>query len=120
MIFGRHPAVWIGLIQAFLVFASNQWLHWNDAQIMGLVAVLVIIGDLFVAGFTKDTVLGVLVGLTKALIAAAALFGFDLPSGFAADLITLLTTLVAFLQMNATSPLRKFSLATQKDYAPAA
>jgi hypothetical protein len=113
MVFGRHPAVWIGLIQAFLVFASNQWLHWSEPQIMALVAVLVIVGDLIVAGFTRDTVLGVLVGLTKALIAAAALFGFDLPAGFAADLITLLTTLVAFLQMSATSPIAKFSLKLQ-------
>jgi hypothetical protein len=119
MIFGRHPAVWIGLIQAVLVFLSDQFFALSEAQIMGVVAVLVIVGDLIVAGFTKDTVLGALVGLTKALIAALVLFGAPISPDLSSDIIALLTTLVAFLQMNATSPLAKFSLKTQKDYAPA-
>lgn len=113
MILGRHPALWVGVIQAFLIFASNQWLHWSEAQIMGLVAVLVIVGDIIVAGFTKDTVLGFIVGLVKAGIAAAQLFGAPISTTDAVNWISFITALVAFLQMNATSPIAKFSLRLQ-------
>lgn len=113
MIFGRHPAVIIGFLQAVLFAAAQIWTDWSDAQVMGIVAILVILGDLIVAGFTRDTVLGVLVGLAKAGIAALLLFGVQIDEATQASILSVLTALVAMLQMNATSPIAKFSLKLQ-------
>lgn len=104
MIFGRHPAVIIGFLQALLFAASEFWLHWSDVQIMGLVAVLVIVGDAIVAYKTVDTLLGFLVPLFKAGAAALILFGVPISDTAQVVLISLITAFVAMLQMNATSP----------------
>lgn len=120
MIFGRHPAVIIGFLQAALFAVAQIWTEWSDAQVMAIVAVLVIVGDLVVAGFTRDTVLAVLVGLAKAGLAALLLFGVAIDEPTQASILSVLTALVAMLQMNATVPLAKFSLRLQGDPAPAA
>lgn len=120
MIFGRHPAVIIGFIQAGLMLASQLWWGWSEAQVMGLVGILVIVGDVVVAGFTRDTVLGALVGLFKAGAAAALLFGFEMDAQTQAAWITFLTAGIGMLQMLGTSPIPKFSLKLQSDHTLAA
>jgi hypothetical protein len=127
MIFGRHPAAWIGgVIQPVLFFFVTLGVL-GEPQSAAIMGVLVIVGDLVVAGFTRDTVLAVIVGLFKALLVLLSSFAIELPNigetpGTVVEgaILALLTSIVAFLQMSSTSPLRKFSLATQKDYAPAA
>lgn len=124
---GRHPAAWIGgIIQPVLFFFVTLGVlgEPQSAAIMGL---LVLVGDLVVAGFTRDTVLAAIVGIVKAALVLLSAFAINLPDigstpGPVVEgaLLALITSIVSFLQMNATSPLRKFSLATQKDYAPAA
>lgn len=120
MIFGRHPAVIVGFLQAGLVALSFFFLHWTDAQLMGVVAVLVIVGDIAVSYKIRDTLLGLLLGLGKAGVAALVLFGWDIDPAGQAVLIALITAGIALFQMNATSPLAKGSFAFQNDHTLAA
>lgn len=127
MIFGRHPAAWIGgVIQPVLFFFVTLGVL-GEPQTAAILGFLVLLGDFAVAGWTKDTVLAGIVGLVKAGFVLLSAFYIELPNVgdtpgpvLEGALLALLTSIVAFLQMSSTSPLRKFSLATQKDYAPAA
>jgi hypothetical protein len=120
MILGRHPALIVGFLQAGLTAASYFLLHWTDAQLMGVVAILVIVGDIAVSYKTRDTLLGLLIGLGKAGVAALVLFGTPIDDAGQAVLVALLTAGVAMFQVSNTSPLAKGNFAFQKDYVEAA
>src|SRR4051812_37237425 len=72
-IFGREPAVWIGVIEGFLALLLS-WDEVGDAfdltnERVGAIMAVVVAGlALYVAAVTSDTMLGVVVGLGKAVL----------------------------------------------------
>lgn len=104
-IFGREPAVWVGLIEAALAFLSSVVLHLSQGQVGAVMAVVVALFGVYTAWATKDTLLGYLVGLIKAVLALFLGFGVHLLSPEqAASLIGLVTVALAFYQRTQTSP----------------
>lgn len=104
-IFGREPAVVVGVLQAAIVLLGNQLFDWNQDQILAVSAIVVVVGDGFVAWATKDTLLGVGIGGIKALAAAAAVFGHGVPADLVTQLIALTMTLPALYQRTQTFPI---------------
>ena len=104
-IFGREPAVWVGLIEAALAFLSSVVLHLSQGQVGAVMAVVTALFGVYTAWATKDTLLGYLVGLIKAVLALFLGFGIHLLSPEqAASLIGLVTVALAFYQRTQTSP----------------
>lgn len=104
-IFGKEPAAWVGLIEAALVMTVALGLvHITSNQTSLIMAAVVAVFGVVVAYYTKDTMLGVLVGLTKALIALALGFGFTLSPAVTASLIAFVSVAVSFFQRTQTSP----------------
>lgn len=103
-IFGREPAVFVGIIQAAIVLLGNQLFGWTEDQVVAVSLVVVIVGDGFVAWVTHDTLLGVGIGLVKALVVAATSFGAVIPPDLAPQLIALTTALAGFFQHTQTFP----------------
>lgn len=94
-IFGREPAFWIGVLEAVLALV----LSWHKFGLTGenvgaIMAVVVAAFSVYTAWVTRDTMLGVLVGFVKALIALAAAFKFELSVDQVAAVIAL-TTIIA-------------------------
>lgn len=115
MILGRHPALWIGgVIQPVLFFFVTLGTL-GELQSAAILGVLVLVGDLLVMGLTRDTVLGAIVGIVKALLVALSAFSLNFDPVIEGAALGLFTALVAFFQMNATSPIAKFSLQPQRD-----
>lgn len=104
-IFGREPAAWIGLIEAALAFLVAVLLHWSQTQV-GLVMAVVVAGfSLYTAWVTNDTMLAVVVGLVKALLALFAGFGLTLLTPEQAGLlIALVTAGLGFWNRSQTFP----------------
>lgn len=104
-LFGKEPAAWVGLIEASLALAvAIGWLAWTREQTALVMAVVVCVFGVVTAYLTKDTMLGVLVGLTKAVIALALGFGFTLSPEVTAAIIAFVTVAVSFFQRTQTSP----------------
>jgi hypothetical protein len=103
-IFGREPAIIVAVIQAAIVLLGSQLFDWTEDQILAVSVIVVVLGDAFVAWVTHDTLLGVAVGLIKALAACAAVFGVHLPADLVPQLIALATTVIALFQRTQTFP----------------
>lgn len=90
-IFGREPAVWIGLLEA--VLAVILTLHTGLSQDMSsaIMAVVVALAGCYTAYVTQQTMLGVLVGLTKAFFILFAAFSFHVADPTQAAIISLIT-----------------------------
>lgn len=106
-LFGREPAVWVAFLQAVIILASATIFHWSDTQVGALALVVVAIGDTVVAYLTKATLLGVLIGLLKATVAAFATFGYNLDVNTVAALVATLTASLGLFQRTQTAPLEK-------------
>ncbi len=67
-IFGREPAFYVGLVEAALVFLLG-WniLPFSQEQIGVIVALVAAAFGVYTAYVTRDTLLGVGIGFTKAL-----------------------------------------------------
>jgi len=103
-IFGREPAVIVGVIQAAIVLLGNQLFDWNQDQILAVSAIVIVLGDGFVAWATHDTLLGVGVGLVKALAACAAVFGHTIPADVVPQIIAFVTAVAGLFQRTQTFP----------------
>lgn len=119
-IFGREPAVWIGLIEAVLAFALAVGLDWSNEQVALVMAAVVAVFGVVTAYATRDTMLGYVVGLTKAVIALFIGFGVDVSAELTASMIGLITVGVGFYQRTQTTPLAEGSFAQREDYAQVA
>lgn len=104
-LFGREPAVWVGVIEAALALAvvfglglSNQ----NAALIVGAVAAGF---GVVTAYYTRDAMLGYAVGFAKALVAVGVGFGLDLTTEQTGALLAFVAVGVGFFQRTQTSPL---------------
>lgn len=104
-IFGREPAVWIGLIGGALTLLVSMGVldFTNEQTALSMAAVSAVFG-VITAYLTKDTMLGVLVGLTEAVIALAVGFGASLSPELTASIIAFVNVAVAFFQRTQTSP----------------
>lgn len=102
-IFGREPAAIVGALQAALVLAGLL-LGLSNEQVGALALVVVAIGDGYVAWVTHDTLLGVAIGLVKAVVASFAAFGFDLDPQLVAAAVGVVTALLGLFQRTQTFP----------------
>lgn len=112
-IFGREPAFYVGLVEAVLMLL----LSWNAFGITievegSIVAVVTAAFGFYTAYVTKDTLLGVGVGLVKSLIALYVVFGFNLSENQSAAIIALAVFLLGSFQRTQTTPLVKPTLHT--------
>lgn len=104
-LFGREPAAWVGLIEAALVLTvALGWVSITSDQTALIMAVVVSAFGVLTAYLTQDTMLGVLVGLTKAVIALVIGFGLTLTPELTAAIIAFVTIAVSFFQRTQTSP----------------
>lgn len=103
-VFGREPAFWIGVIEAALaMLLSWNALPFNGDQIGGIMAVVVAGLGVYTAYVTRDTMLGVLIGLTKALFILGAAFGLHFTENQTASLIALITIVAGGWQRTQTA-----------------
>lgn len=104
-IFGREPAAWVALIESALVLAVAFGLGWSAEQVAAVIAVVTALGGVYLAYVTKDTLLGVTVGLAKSVLALLVGFGVDVSAEVAAAVIGFVTVTLGFWQRTQTSPL---------------
>lgn len=116
-IFGREPAVYVGLIEGILamLLSLNQFdlTHENIALIM---AVVVALFGIYTAYVTRDTMLGVGVGLAKAVLALAIGYGWEPGPDVTAAAVALVALVIGFFQRTQTSPLNIPSFARNPGY----
>lgn len=104
-LFGREPAAWVGLIEAGLaLLVALSIVNVTNEQTALIMAAVVAVFGVVTAYLTKDTMLGVLVGLTKAVIALAVGFGANLSPELTATIIAFVTVFIGFFQRTQTSP----------------
>ena len=110
-IFGREPAALAGLIEAVLatLLAFNM-LHLTGETVAAIMAVVTASIGVYVAAVTRDTLLGVVILLVKALIGLGAAYGFELGPDKTAAVIALTTVVLGFFQRTQTTPTAKASL----------
>lgn len=112
-LFGREPAAWVGLIEATLALAVAVGLVVLTSEQTALIlAVVMAVFGVVTAYLTHDTMLGVLVGLTKAVIALVVGFGLTLTPELTAAIIGFVTIAVSFFQRTQTSPAEHPSFST--------
>lgn len=103
-IFGREPAAWVGLIEAALSILLAFSLGVSQDTFGPILAVVVAAAGVYTAWATKDTMLGVIVGLAKAVLVLAAVYGLTLTDSQTGAVVALVTVVVGFWQRSQTSP----------------
>lgn len=108
-IFGREPAVIVSLIEAALAmlvaFGVLAGLGIKgQAELALVMAVVSGLAGVYVAYVTQATLLGVCVGLLKALIALGAVYGLTLTVEQTGALIAFLTVALGLYQRTQTGP----------------
>jgi uncharacterized membrane protein len=105
-IFGREPAALIGVLEGILAFALTLNVFGLTADSIGaIMAVVVAAFGLYSAYVTRDTLLGVAIGLAKAVIALFAAYGLPLSPDKTGALIALITVVFGLFQRTQTDPL---------------
>jgi len=114
-ILGREPAAWSGLIQALLALALSLNLFALTSETVALImAVVNAAFGVYLAWVTANTMLGVIVGLTEAVFALVAGYGYELSTATTAAAIAVVTVLVGFFQRTQTTPLPDPSFKSDK------
>jgi hypothetical protein len=103
-IFGREPAAWVGLIEAFLFLLTASVLDWSQEQVALVMAVVLAVSGAYTAWVTKDTMLGVVVGLAKAVLTLLIGFGINIAPELMAAILGFTTVAVGFFQRTQTFP----------------
>lgn len=102
-IFGREPVVIAnaieGIMACLIAFHALAWANIDSTASM-LIVMAVVNGlmGVYVAYFTDETELAALTALIKALIAAAALYGFNLTDEQTAAILSALAVVMALWQ----------------------
>lgn len=103
-IFGREPAAWLGLLEALIATLVVFRLGITfEASVLLMAFVSAAIGA-YSAWATKDTMLGVIVGLVKSGIGLWSYYGLQLDEQQVAAIVTVSAVLVGFYQRTQTSP----------------
>ena len=103
-IFGREPAAWVGLIEAVLMTLLAFGIGVGQDTFGPIMGVVVAAFGVFTAWATRDTMLGVIVGLAKSVMVLAAVYGLTLSDEQTGALIAVVTMVVSFYQRTQTSP----------------
>lgn len=102
----REPAALVGLVSGVLALLLSLNLfgltNENVGLIMGVVTAAL---GVFTAWKTRDTMLGVIVGLANAAFALVAGYGFELSADTTAAAIAIVTVVAGFFQRTQTTPL---------------
>lgn len=119
-IFGKQPAFWLGVLQAAFVFllTINQVateLHLTDERVGAIMAVLYGALAVYEAWAVRDTMLAVLTGLAKAVIALLATYRLELDPQTVAALLGLVSILAGVFVRDRTSPLSNPSFRSTED-----
>jgi hypothetical protein len=108
-IFGREPSVWVGLIEsglaALTAFGIGQWAGLTQETYGTWVVLIAALSGFLTAFLTKDTMLGVTLGLAKAVIAFIAIYGLSLTDQQTGAVIAFLPLLVSLYQRTQTAPI---------------
>lgn len=104
-VFGREPAFWTGLIEAVLaILLSWSLFGLSSDMVAGIMAVVVALSGVYVAYVTRDTMLGVLVGLAKAVIICLAAFQVHLTDAQTTSVIALVSLVGSAFNRAQTAP----------------
>lgn len=104
-IFGREPALWLGLVGAIVSALGAFVVHLTTDQQGVLNAVAALVVGLVVAFATHDGQSAAVLGLIKGLLALAVAFGAHLSPDSQAILYTVAAAVVAmFVRTQATAP----------------
>lgn len=111
MIFGREPAAIVGAIQSALALAlSFGWLTrlgLNTQDDLAVVMTVVIaLSAVYLAWATDETLLAPVIGLLKAVLALAAIYGLSLDVEQTGLVVALITSAFALYQRTQVAPLR--------------
>ena len=133
-IFGREPAIWVGIIQVALMFLLTidpigvDLLHLNDERVAVITMVLTLLTAAYTAWVLKHGVLAATVELTKGVGALLLAFNITVDADTMAQFIALIVVIGTAYLRDRTSPLVRpqFSaplnapVLTQADTTPAA
>lgn len=108
MIFGRFPAFWSGLVTAVLGVVLSFGLFGLTEQVAAAITAVVSAALAFyVAWATKDTLLGVGVGLARTVLVLITMLGFALTDAQNAAIISLVSLLLGMWNHDRTEPLQQ-------------
>lgn len=106
-VFGREPAFYVGLVEAVLALLLSLNVLGLTTETVGAIVAVVVTGlGFYTAYVTKDTLLGVGVGLTKAVAALGVAYGLNLSENTTVAVIAVVTVLLGSYQRTQTSPTR--------------
>jgi len=104
-IFGREPAVYTGLLAAVLALVvSIDKFDFSAEEAAAIMGVIFAVLGVYTAWVTDQTLLGVFIGLAEAVIACAAVYGFDLTVDQTGAVMALITSAAGFAQRTQVSP----------------
>jgi len=112
-IFGREPAVVAMFLQAAIALLGQQVFDLSTEQTALVYGVSVAILDTYVAYKTHATLLGVALGLTKAVIACYIGFGGDISPEATSQILAFVSAALGLFQRTQVTPLAQgnFNLA---------
>lgn len=103
-IFGREPAMWVGLIEAALVLALSFTAFISSEQTALVMAVVTAAAGFYVGWATKDVGLARVIGLIKACTALLVGFGFALTDAQNGAVLAFVSVAFALINRDRTSP----------------
>lgn len=103
-IFGREPAAWLGLIEMVLTLLMAFSFGVDQTTFGPIMAVVTAVFGVYTAWVTKDTLLGVIVGLAKSGFVLMAVYGFTFTDAQTGAVIGVITVVVGFFNRTQTSP----------------
>lgn len=112
LIFGRQPAIWVGLIESALALGIAVGLPLTPEQVAAVVAVVSAALGVYTAYVTTETLLAVVVGFAKAVLACAVGFGLNLSPELTGAIISFVTLVMSMFNFANTSPLAVPTFAT--------
>jgi len=103
-IFGREPALWVGLLESVLAALLAFGIGITPETYGPWMAVVVALGGLTTAWLTRDVGLSVIVGLLKALVVLVGVYGITLTDAQVGGLIMIASAVFAFVTRDRTTP----------------
>jgi hypothetical protein len=104
-IFGREPALWVGLIEGVIAVLLTFTHLLNADQGAAILAVVTAAFGVYTAYVTKDSMLGVLTGLAKSGSILLVAFGLHFSPDQQNTIVALIPLVLGFIQRTQTSPL---------------
>jgi hypothetical protein len=109
-LFGREPAVWLGLLQGVFAFVLTlhqlrDGLHLSDERVGTIMAVLFAVVGVVEAWLVRATMLAALTGFGKAVIALLIAYRLEISPETAAAVLGLVAIVSGLIVRDRTSPL---------------